>query len=217
MEDERRSQRRSARLLERGRDGVGDRSDRNLRRCKGADHPPRRCEVSKAPLRWCQVSKATFVAARPFRHCQISEAPCIRYASVFSPCFSILHVGSGDGVLLLYGNLIALNKLQNMSAWFSGTHNECILLQEYLDNISDSGEVYYDAQDDPSVLDLESNGVYTQNDPSVLDLDPAVRNFELSRAFELSWADMEYKTRSFHTPPPPSGSYKKRKTDEMCE
>ncbi|KAL5990054.1 hypothetical protein ACLOJK_010951 [Asimina triloba] len=109
MEDERRSQRRSARLLERGRDGVGDRSDRNLRRCKGADHPPRRCEVSKAPLRRCQVSKATFVAARPFRHCQISEAPCIRYASVFSPCFSILHVGSGDGVFLILSPELTLS------------------------------------------------------------------------------------------------------------
>ncbi|KAL5992930.1 hypothetical protein ACLOJK_013849 [Asimina triloba] len=101
-----------------------------------------------------------------------------------------------------------------MFAWFSGTHNECILLQEYLDNISDSGEVYYDAQDDPSVLDLESDGVYTHNEhgsPKDRSHNAAVRNFELSRA------DMEYKTRSFHTPPPPSGSYKRRKTDEMCE
>ncbi|KAL6010243.1 hypothetical protein ACLOJK_000674 [Asimina triloba] len=95
-----------------------------------------------------------------------------------------------------------------MSAWFSGTHNECILLQEYLDNISDSGEVYYDAQDDPSVLDLESDGVYTHNEhgsPKDRSHNAAVRNFELSRA------DMEYKTSSFHTPPPPSGSYKRRK------
>ncbi|KAL5996795.1 hypothetical protein ACLOJK_007715 [Asimina triloba] len=78
MEDGRRRQRRSARLLERGRDRAEDTSDRNPRRCKVADHPPRRCEVSKAPLRRCQVSKATFVTARPLRHCRISAVSRIR-------------------------------------------------------------------------------------------------------------------------------------------
>ncbi|KAL5987280.1 hypothetical protein ACLOJK_038442 [Asimina triloba] len=78
MEDGRRKQRRSTRLLERGRDRAGDTSDRNPRRCKVADHPPRRCKVADHPPRRCEVSKATFVAACPLRHCRISAVSRIR-------------------------------------------------------------------------------------------------------------------------------------------
>ncbi|XP_058070831.1 uncharacterized protein LOC131219607 [Magnolia sinica] len=94
------------------------------------------------------------------------------------------------------------------SSWFSGTYYEQLLLLEYLDEISVIGEVFHDAQENPSVLDPASDGESACNgggSPEDKSPNGAVRNFSSGPT------GMEYRTSLLHTPPPPSGPYKRRK------
>ncbi|KAJ8649219.1 hypothetical protein MRB53_002242 [Persea americana] len=92
-----------------------------------------------------------------------------------------------------------------ISSWFSGTPYERFLLQKYLDDISSRGEVFYDAQDDP-LVDLTNDGENKFNSDYLGDGSPfgSLANFKLT-------GGSEYGTSSLHTPPPPSGPYKRRK------
>ncbi|XP_043689458.1 uncharacterized protein LOC122640359 isoform X1 [Telopea speciosissima] len=90
----------------------------------------------------------------------------------------------------------------SVSAWFSGTQSEHILLQEYLSSII--GEVFYDAQDcDPndSGESICIDGGHAEDECSG----------DLGGNFSVYPGNAEYRMNTYHTPPPPTGSYKRRK------
>ncbi|OVA03441.1 hypothetical protein BVC80_205g81 [Macleaya cordata] len=98
------------------------------------------------------------------------------------------------------------------SSWFSGTHFELLLLQEYLDSII--GEVFYDAQEDFSIADPTGDGesICSENECAG-DTSPA----GLRSEFSVYPASVECRTTTFRTPPPPTGPYKRRKiTTSIC-
>ncbi|OVA20018.1 hypothetical protein BVC80_1667g50 [Macleaya cordata] len=96
-----------------------------------------------------------------------------------------------------------------ISSWFSGTDPERLSLQECLDSII--GEVFYDAEEDFSSSDPTGDG------ETVCSVDEcAADKYDGSIAcnFSVYPASDEYKSL-LHTPPPPSGAYKRRKTKEL--
>ncbi|XP_077214988.1 G1/S-specific cyclin-E protein [Tasmannia lanceolata] len=93
-------------------------------------------------------------------------------------------------------------------SWFSGTSYEHYLLQEYLDKISHIGEVFYDARDDLSKIDSTSDGENICTDDESSKSESCHGSISEFRVYP---AGMEYGTSLLHTPPPPSGPYKRRK------
>ncbi|ONK76661.1 uncharacterized protein A4U43_C03F30700 [Asparagus officinalis] len=85
-----------------------------------------------------------------------------------------------------------------MFLWFSGTYNECIILQEYLDGISNRGDVFYDAQEDFS-LGMPSGACEGGSDDDASHDD---------RSYDGSSNSADFPGE--HTPPV-SGPYKRRK------
>ncbi|KAF8414154.1 hypothetical protein HHK36_002153 [Tetracentron sinense] len=96
--------------------------------------------------------------------------------------------------------------LRCISSWFSGTHNEQVLLRGYLDSII--GDVFYDAQEDFSRTDPNDDDEDTSNGNECLeDRFP----YGIGNNFGVYPASTEYRTNIFQTPPPPTGPYKRRK------
>lgn len=91
---------------------------------------------------------------------------------------------------------------EHISSWFPGTHGDRHLLKEYLD--SAIGEVFYDAEED-----FSPTSPIDDNENNVCDEDNAHHN--LSSDFSVYPVSMENRTGILHTPPPPTGPYKRRK------
>ncbi|KAK1292066.1 hypothetical protein QJS10_CPB17g02131 [Acorus calamus] len=87
-------------------------------------------------------------------------------------------------------------------SWFSGTHNESHLLKGYLDDISVKGEVYYDAQEDFSAVNLSNSGVQMASD---YDSFGTISLSDDCSDFGFSSDGAQYQSSLLHTPPPPSG------------
>ncbi|KAI4308385.1 hypothetical protein L6164_031466 [Bauhinia variegata] len=93
-----------------------------------------------------------------------------------------------------------------ISLWFRGTDSERRLLKEHLD--SATGEIFYDAREDfPGTVPIDDddnicNSIVTSANSSVCSLDSDFGGY-----FE----NIEQRTDMLHTPPPPSGPYKRRK------
>ncbi|KAG2716896.1 hypothetical protein I3760_03G149100 [Carya illinoinensis] len=93
----------------------------------------------------------------------------------------------------------------SISSWFLGTPSEKKLLKEYLD--SAIGEVFYDAEEYFSRgIPIDDNEIACPDDPYVEDncFHHLGGNFSLYSATDEN-------TSAFHTPPPPTGPYKRRK------
>ncbi|KAF3975195.1 hypothetical protein ACB098_06G089700 [Castanea mollissima] len=94
-----------------------------------------------------------------------------------------------------------------ISSWFSGTTSEQLLLKEYLD--SAIGEVFYDAEETllESIPIDDDDDIVCNDNPCVEDnsLHSIGGNFNV-----YSDTDQD-RTSALHTPPPPTGAYKRRK------
>ncbi|KAK1317006.1 hypothetical protein QJS10_CPA05g01094 [Acorus calamus] len=93
-------------------------------------------------------------------------------------------------------------------SWFAGTYNESLLLKGYLDDISVKGEVYYDAQEDFSAVNLSNSGVHMASD---YDSFGTISLSDDCSDFGFPSDGAQYQSSLLHTPPPPSGPYKRRK------
>lgn len=104
-----------------------------------------------------------------------------------------------------------------ISSWYSGTCYEHFLLQEYLDSVSNKGDVFYDAQEDmSSITPTSSSEDMTDDDDFHEVCNDHPSNFILHPGMEH--------IRSLPWTPPVSGPYKRRKimkssfqADEICE
>lgn len=92
------------------------------------------------------------------------------------------------------------------SIWFSGTNNERLLLQEYMDSLV--GEVFYDAQE--NFLKTDANGT-SENIFSDTACAKDEYSVGLDSTFSVSSATLEHNDNVLHASPPPSGPYKRRK------
>ncbi|XP_057956179.1 uncharacterized protein LOC131149598 [Malania oleifera] len=94
----------------------------------------------------------------------------------------------------------------SISLWFSGTHYERLLLNDYLD--STTGEVFYEAQEDflgSDSYDADEN--ICSDDVSGENESPNCLHSE----FSVHPTTTENDISSPHTPPPPTGPYKRRR------
>lgn len=83
-----------------------------------------------------------------------------------------------------------------ISSWFSGNYSECQLLQDYFNNISPKGDVFYDAPNDFITPEWDSESVQSDGyDSGDVRCARVLSNF----------------TSSSYIPPPRSGPYKRRK------
>ncbi|KAJ4975104.1 hypothetical protein NE237_000210 [Protea cynaroides] len=94
----------------------------------------------------------------------------------------------------------------SVSAWFSGTGSEQILLQEYLSSII--GEVFYDAQECSSRIDPNDSGESTCVDNRCAE-DECLG--DPGGNFNVFPANAEYRTTTYHTPSSSTGLNKRRK------
>ncbi|KAJ4981524.1 hypothetical protein NE237_032361 [Protea cynaroides] len=94
----------------------------------------------------------------------------------------------------------------SVSAWFSGTESEQNLFQEYLSSII--GEVFYDAQGCLSMTDPANGGEHICTDDGY---DDDECSGEFGGNFSVYPANSDYRTSTYHTPPPPTGPYKRRR------
>ncbi|KAB1202599.1 hypothetical protein CJ030_MR8G006106 [Morella rubra] len=98
----------------------------------------------------------------------------------------------------------------SISSWFLGTLSEQLLLKEYLD--SAIGEEFYDAEENfPRTIPVDDD-----DDDNVCsgDTDTDVEDnslLSLGSDFSVYPATNGNRTSGLHTPPPPSGPYKRRK------
>ncbi|WOL06656.1 hypothetical protein Cni_G15390 [Canna indica] len=90
-----------------------------------------------------------------------------------------------------------------ISSWYTGNSNECFLLQEYLESISNKGEVFYDAQEDISTSSEASENLPTNNE-----LHEEKHIFTFPHSIQ-SLEGVEYSDSPFT--PPACGPYKRRK------
>ncbi|KAF3443413.1 hypothetical protein FNV43_RR13095 [Rhamnella rubrinervis] len=90
-----------------------------------------------------------------------------------------------------------------MSSWFSGTFSEQLLLAEYLD--SAIGEIFYDAEADIS------RTISVDDNDNMCDEDDSPHSFDRGYGVSVYSNTSENKTSEPHTPPPPTGPYKRRK------
>lgn len=94
----------------------------------------------------------------------------------------------------------------SISSWFMGTSSEQLLLKEYLD--SALGEVFYDAEEN------FSKTIPDDDDESFCDDNMSIEHDSfrsLGGNFSVYAPTDENRTSMLHTPPPPTGPYKRRK------
>lgn len=103
--------------------------------------------------------------------------------------------------------------LNCISSWYSGTSYESVILQEYLADVGNIGDVFYDAQDDISSFSFHNSS------------DNEIQNDKLTyyRSIDFTGFDID-DTTCYNYTPPAFGPYKKRKimtvgaeVDEMIE
>lgn len=103
--------------------------------------------------------------------------------------------------------------LNCISSWYSGTNYERVILQDYLADVGNIGDVFYDAHEDISSFSFHNSS------------DDEIQEDKLSyyRSMDSTCLDIDGTTSCTHTPPA-FGPYKKRKimkvsteVDEMIE
>ncbi|XP_050247920.1 uncharacterized protein LOC126695280 [Quercus robur] len=93
-----------------------------------------------------------------------------------------------------------------ISSWFSGTASEQLLLKEYLD--SAIGEVFYDAEETllESIPIDDDDDIVCNDNVCVED-----NSLHIGGNFNVYSVTDQDRTSALHTPPPPTGAYKRRK------
>ncbi|XP_060672368.1 uncharacterized protein LOC107417148 isoform X2 [Ziziphus jujuba] len=97
-----------------------------------------------------------------------------------------------------------------ISSWFSGTLSDQLLLTEYLD--SAIGEVFYDAEDVSKTSSVDDDG--NISDDNLPTEDNALHWLGNKYSISMYPKTSENETGELHTPPPPTGPYKRRKVSK---
>ncbi|KAK6919309.1 hypothetical protein RJ641_015213 [Dillenia turbinata] len=96
-----------------------------------------------------------------------------------------------------------------ISSWLLGTHHEQALLKEYLDSAQgEDEEVFYDAEKDFLPNDITDDEEFTRSDNLCSESGSSSGH---DNQFDVYPVNIDCRISEEHTPPPPSGPYKRRK------